>query len=98
MKSVNITIDGQALQVPAGTTILEAARSADIYIPSLCYHPDLPPAKNGQAVSAVFQGEFKLEAAGKFSPHHDPASACLSHVCPAGRMSPKPVFDQCTGE
>jgi NADPH-dependent glutamate synthase beta subunit-like oxidoreductase/ferredoxin len=63
METVNLTIDGKALQVPAGTTILEAARSADIYIPSLCYHPDLPPAKDGQAVQAVFQGDTKLENA-----------------------------------
>jgi NADPH-dependent glutamate synthase beta subunit-like oxidoreductase len=61
METVNVTIDGQALQVSTGTTILQAARRADIYIPSLCYHPDLPPAKNGQSVYAVFQGESKLE-------------------------------------
>ncbi|UCG09508.1 MAG: (2Fe-2S)-binding protein, partial [Desulfobacterales bacterium] len=59
METVNVIIDGQALQVPAGTTILEAARSADIYIPSLCYHPDLPPAKNGQAVQVIFQGDVR---------------------------------------
>ena len=63
METVNVTIDGQALQVPVGTTILDAARSADIYIPSLCYHPDLPPAKNGQAIQAVYQGDVKLENA-----------------------------------
>jgi predicted molibdopterin-dependent oxidoreductase YjgC len=61
METVNVTIDGQALQVSTGTTILQAARRADIYIPSLCYHPDLPSAKNGQSVYAVFQGESKLE-------------------------------------
>ena len=32
---VNITIDGQKLQVPEGVTILEAARTANINIP-LC--------------------------------------------------------------
>ena len=63
METVNVTIDGQALQVPAGMTILEAARGADIYIPSLCYHPDLPPAKNGWAAQVVFQGDLELENA-----------------------------------
>jgi NADPH-dependent glutamate synthase beta subunit-like oxidoreductase len=63
MDTVNVTIDGQQVQVAAGTTILEAARIADIYIPSLCYHPDLPPAKNSQAVQAVFQGDLKLKNA-----------------------------------
>ena len=34
---VNLTIDGRPAQVPEGTTILEAARQADIHIPHLCY-------------------------------------------------------------
>ncbi len=63
MDTINLTIDGQQVQVPAGTTILEAARKADIYIPSLCYHPDLSPAKDYPAVQAVFHGEHKIENA-----------------------------------
>jgi predicted molibdopterin-dependent oxidoreductase YjgC len=63
MDSVNLTIDGQPVEVPAGTTILEAARKADIYIPSLCSHPDLPPAKDRSAFQAVFQGEHTIENA-----------------------------------
>lgn len=55
MTTVRITIDGQPIEVPAGTTILEAARTADIYIPSLCYHPDLPLAKDLPAGDIVFQ-------------------------------------------
>jgi NADH dehydrogenase/NADH:ubiquinone oxidoreductase subunit G len=38
---LSLTIDGQAVQVPPGTTILEAARSAGIDIPTICYHPNL---------------------------------------------------------
>ena len=34
---VNLTIDGRPVQAPEGTTILEAARSAEIRIPHLCY-------------------------------------------------------------
>ena len=34
---VNITIDGQKVQVPEGITVLEAARMAGIKIPTLCY-------------------------------------------------------------
>ena len=63
MDNVNLTIDGQQVQVPAGTTILEAARKADIYIPSLCYHPDLPPAKDRPAIQAVFHGKHQIENA-----------------------------------
>jgi predicted molibdopterin-dependent oxidoreductase YjgC len=39
--TVTLTINGQQVTAPAGSTILEAARSAGIYIPTLCYHPDL---------------------------------------------------------
>jgi NADH-quinone oxidoreductase subunit G len=38
---VTLTIDGQTIQVPKGTAILEAARSAGIGIPYYCYHPGL---------------------------------------------------------
>ena len=38
---VNIKIDGKAVQVPAGTTVLEAAKQAGIDIPTLCYLKDV---------------------------------------------------------
>lgn len=37
MSNVSLTIDGKSTQVAAGTTILEAAKSIGIEIPSLCY-------------------------------------------------------------
>lgn len=40
---VNITIDGKNLQVPEGTTVLRAAQSAGIHIPTLCDHPKVTP-------------------------------------------------------
>ncbi len=39
---LEITIDGQKIKTAKGATVLEAASSAGIYIPTLCYHPDLP--------------------------------------------------------
>lgn len=36
----NVTINGRAIAVQAGSTILEACRQADIKIPTLCHHPD----------------------------------------------------------
>lgn len=41
MEMVNIKIDGMPLSVPKNSTILEAARSAGIYIPTLCYLKDI---------------------------------------------------------
>ncbi|MDD2502883.1 MAG: NADH-dependent [FeFe] hydrogenase, group A6 [Clostridia bacterium] len=37
MEMVKLTIDGVQIEVPKGTTVLEAARSAHIHIPTLCY-------------------------------------------------------------
>ena len=37
---IHLTIDHQAVCVEEGTTILDAARQANISIPTLCYHED----------------------------------------------------------
>ncbi|MBQ9803278.1 MAG: (2Fe-2S)-binding protein, partial [Lentisphaeria bacterium] len=37
MNSVNLTINGKAVSVPAGSTILDAAKKLNINIPTLCY-------------------------------------------------------------
>jgi NADH-quinone oxidoreductase subunit G len=39
---VTVTIDGAEIQVPAGTTIIEAAKQAGVLVPHYCYHPSLP--------------------------------------------------------
>lgn len=41
--TVSLTIDGVDVEVPNGMTVLEAARNAGIYIPTLCYDEDLAP-------------------------------------------------------
>ena len=38
---VNLTIDGISVSVPAGTTILEAARKIHVHIPTLCFLKDI---------------------------------------------------------
>ena len=38
---VSLTIDGRPVEVPQGTTVLEAARQVGIEIPTLCHHVDL---------------------------------------------------------
>jgi len=40
---VNVTIDGKQIEVREGITVLNAARSAGIEIPTLCDHPELTP-------------------------------------------------------
>ena len=38
-----ITIDGKAVPFEEGQTIMEAATSADVYIPHLCHHQGYTP-------------------------------------------------------
>jgi len=43
LAEISLTIDGQEVKARPGMTVLEAAQSADIYIPTLCADPDLKP-------------------------------------------------------
>jgi NADH-quinone oxidoreductase subunit G len=40
---VHLTIDGQAVTVPKGTTVYHAAQQLGIEIPVFCYHDRMPP-------------------------------------------------------
>ncbi len=42
MKKVKVTIDGISIEVPEGTTVLEAAKKLNKLIPTFCYHDKLP--------------------------------------------------------
>ncbi|MEN7973431.1 MAG: NADH-dependent [FeFe] hydrogenase, group A6 [Verrucomicrobiota bacterium] len=59
---VTITIDGKEVTVPAGTTILEAARKIGIRIPTLCYHEDLCVAGVCRICVVEIEGQKHLEA------------------------------------
>ena len=43
---INVTIDGVQVEVPAGSTVLEAARKANVNIPTLCYLKDINETAN----------------------------------------------------
>ena len=43
LKTLSLTVDGVPVRVPEGTTVLEAARLAGVYIPTLCHDDDLEP-------------------------------------------------------
>ncbi|HYB49578.1 MAG TPA: FAD-dependent oxidoreductase [Burkholderiaceae bacterium] len=42
---VRLSINGSAVDAPAGASVLNAADNAGHYIPALCAHPDLPPSQ-----------------------------------------------------
>jgi len=43
---LNLEIDGRAVQVPSGSTIMDAAHKLDIYVPHFCWHKKLSIAAN----------------------------------------------------
>ncbi|MEO7761254.1 MAG: NADH-quinone oxidoreductase subunit NuoG, partial [Casimicrobiaceae bacterium] len=46
MANLNIEIDGRTLQVPPGSTVMDAANQLGIYVPHFCYHKKLTIAAN----------------------------------------------------
>jgi NADH-quinone oxidoreductase subunit G/NADP-reducing hydrogenase subunit HndD len=60
---VNITINNKKIQVPEGTTILNAAKQAGIDIPVLCYHPDLDIKANCRICVVEVEGARTLQTA-----------------------------------
>jgi NADH-quinone oxidoreductase subunit G len=58
-----IFIDGQALDVPEGLTILRAAELAGIDIPHFCYHPAFAPEGSCRMCLVEIEGLPKLDLA-----------------------------------
>jgi NADH-quinone oxidoreductase subunit G len=71
-KMVNLTIDGQAVSVPEGTLVVNAAKRLGIDIPVFCYHPKMEPVgmcrmclvEIGRPIVDRATGEFMLESNG----------------------------------
>ena len=58
-----VTIDGNVVEVKNGTTILGAAKAANIKIPTLCYHPDQELKANCRICVVDVEGSRLLSAA-----------------------------------
>lgn len=56
MKKVNLKIDGYLIEAKEGQNLLQAALDAGIYIPHLCYHPDLTPYGNCKLCAVEIEG------------------------------------------
>ena len=61
---VTLTINGQTVQVPAGTTILEAAEKAGIKIPTLCYLKDINKIAACRMCVVEVEGSDRLTMSG----------------------------------
>ena len=72
---MELWIDGAAVEAREGQTVLQAALAAGIYIPHLCYHPDLPP-QGGCKLCVV-----EIEGA------DTPATSCTTPARPGMRVT-----------
>lgn len=63
VENVNLQIDGQAVQVPKGTNVIEAAKTVGIDIPHYCYHPHLSIAGNCRMCQISVKGQPKMTIA-----------------------------------
>jgi NADH-quinone oxidoreductase subunit G/[NiFe] hydrogenase diaphorase moiety small subunit len=61
--TITVNIDGQDVKAPLGTTILEAAKSVGIHIPTLCWHSDLCIAGVCRVCVVEVEGQRTLQAA-----------------------------------
>ena len=62
-KFVKIKINGQKIKANSGQTILEVARQNNIFVPSLCYHPDFCAKANCRVCLVEILGAPKLVTA-----------------------------------
>ncbi|NIM59931.1 MAG: FAD-dependent oxidoreductase, partial [Candidatus Aminicenantes bacterium] len=53
---IKLTLDGQKVEAEKGQTILTAALAAGIYIPHLCYHPDLSSFEEISSSEVCYRG------------------------------------------
>ena len=58
----SVVIDGRPVIVPAGTSVLEAARQAGVTIPALCHHPALPADGSCRLCLVEVEGRGGLHA------------------------------------
>ncbi|MDD5711573.1 MAG: molybdopterin-dependent oxidoreductase [Smithellaceae bacterium] len=63
MEQVRITINGSEFSSPVGTTVLQAAKQAEIDIPTLCDHPALAPIGACRICVVEVKGQRNLQTA-----------------------------------
>ena len=54
---MQMVVDGEKIQVGQHQNCLEAALGAGIYIPHLCYHPQLGPVGGLRSMEVIYQGD-----------------------------------------
>ena len=78
MATAEVLINGQKISADKDSSILMAARKADIYIPALCFHPDLPPM-DIKPEEFIYQNPKIVKNEGGLN-GFDPCGLCLVQI------------------
>lgn len=64
---MKLTLDGKEIEVKEGQTVLASALAGGIYIPHLCYHPDVPSFEDASPTDICYRGqdEYRSDSHGK---------------------------------
>ena len=84
---VTVTIDNRTVDVPEGTTILEAARKLNIDLPTLCYHPDQAVKANCRICVVEVVGQRVLQPACSYPVYDGMVVDTNSSVCREARRN-----------
>ncbi len=76
---MKLSINDVEVEVEEGKTILEAAGKIEVYIPTICYHPDLPPPNTVKSTVTVYRGSEEV-AAESSDIEFGGCKLCLVHV------------------
>lgn len=63
VKMVKLQIDGVDVEVPAGSTLIQATMKAAKYVPHFCYHPGLKVVGQCRMCFVEIEGQKKLATA-----------------------------------
>lgn len=61
MDQATLTIDGKKVTAKKGSSILQAALAAGLYIPALCAHPDLPASTGKKPAGMIYRGKEAIK-------------------------------------
>ena len=79
MEMIKLEVNGVTVEVEKGSNLLQAARKANIKIPTLCYHPDLKPGASC-GICVVRQLVPSRTEPGKFVPSPKLLRACCTEA------------------
>jgi NADPH-dependent glutamate synthase beta subunit-like oxidoreductase/Pyruvate/2-oxoacid:ferredoxin oxidoreductase delta subunit len=80
MDTITLTIDDTEVKAKEGVTVLEAALGADIYIPALCHHPDLPPAPGMKIDDQIYRGGEPIRGESSTPKEFDGCQLCVVEI------------------